>query len=164
MSLGTTVHWEESGEKLLAYIHAAEKDFAQSDFGARFLSQDSSLKLPHLMITGYIATTPSGACVSIYTHTYILNMHTYIGIATTLKRDGSDFSASIFGKLLRATGITIWTDVSGVYSADPRRVPDAQIIPEVREWGHTYIHTYIHTYMCRYPTPKLSSWLTLARK
>jgi aspartokinase/homoserine dehydrogenase 1 len=27
--------------------------------------------------------------------------------------------------------VTIWTDVSGVYSADPRRVPEAIIIPEV---------------------------------
>ena len=33
--------------------------------------------------------------------------------------------------MLKATGITIWTDVSGVYSADPRRVPEAIIIPEV---------------------------------
>ena len=53
------------------------------------------------------------------------------GIATTLKRDGSDYSASIFGKMLRSASITIWTDVSGVYSADPRRVPEAQILPEV---------------------------------
>jgi aspartokinase/homoserine dehydrogenase 1 len=64
------------------------------------------------MITGYIASTLEG-------------------VATTLKRDGSDFSASIFGKMLQSRGITIWTDVSGVYSADPRRVPDAQIIPDV---------------------------------
>ena len=33
--------------------------------------------------------------------------------------------------MLHAKSITIWTDVSGVYSADPRRVPEAQIIPEV---------------------------------
>lgn len=32
----------------------------------------------------------------------------------------SDYSASIFGRLLYATGITIWTDVDGVLSADPR--------------------------------------------
>ena len=33
--------------------------------------------------------------------------------------------------MLNAVSITIWTDVSGVYSADPRRVSSAQIIPEV---------------------------------
>jgi aspartokinase/homoserine dehydrogenase 1 len=62
-----------------------------------------------LVITGYIAS--DGA-----------------GIQTTLGRNGSDFSASIFGALLAASEIVIWTDVDGVLSADPRRVPDAQII------------------------------------
>jgi aspartokinase/homoserine dehydrogenase 1 len=62
-----------------------------------------------LIITGYIATNPAG-------------------IQTTLGRNGSDFSASIFGALLEAAEIQIWTDVDGVLSADPRRVPDAQVI------------------------------------
>lgn len=50
------------------------------------------------------------------------------GVQTTLGRNGSDFSASIFGSLLDAAGIVIWTDVDGVLSADPRRVPDARVI------------------------------------
>lgn len=50
------------------------------------------------------------------------------GVQTTLGRNGSDFSASIFGALLDAQAIHIWTDVDGVLSADPRRVPDAQVI------------------------------------
>jgi aspartokinase/homoserine dehydrogenase 1 len=50
------------------------------------------------------------------------------GIQTTLGRNGSDFSASIFGALLAAQEIVIWTDVDGVLSADPRRVPDAKVI------------------------------------
>ncbi|HUI61864.1 MAG TPA: bifunctional aspartate kinase/homoserine dehydrogenase I [Steroidobacteraceae bacterium] len=50
------------------------------------------------------------------------------GVQTTLGRNGSDFSASIFGKLLDASEIHIWTDVDGVLSADPRRVPDATVI------------------------------------
>jgi aspartokinase/homoserine dehydrogenase 1 len=50
------------------------------------------------------------------------------GLQTTLGRNGSDFSASIFGALLGAREIVIWTDVSGVLSADPRRVPDARVI------------------------------------
>ncbi len=44
------------------------------------------------------------------------------GQATTLKRNGSDFSATILGALFRSGHITIWTDVDGVYSADPRKV------------------------------------------
>lgn len=50
------------------------------------------------------------------------------GVRTTLGRNGSDFSASIFGALLQAAEIIIWTDVDGVLSADPRRVPDARVI------------------------------------
>jgi bifunctional aspartokinase / homoserine dehydrogenase 1 len=50
------------------------------------------------------------------------------GVQTTLGRNGSDFSASIFGALLDASEIHIWTDVDGVLSADPRRVPDATVI------------------------------------
>jgi aspartokinase/homoserine dehydrogenase 1 len=62
-----------------------------------------------LVVTGFIATDPRG-------------------VQTTLGRNGSDFSASIFGALLDAAEIHIWTDVDGVLSADPRRVPDAQVI------------------------------------
>lgn len=47
------------------------------------------------------------------------------GQATTLKRNGSDYSATIIGALFRAGHITIWTDVDGVYSADPRKVSEA---------------------------------------
>jgi aspartokinase/homoserine dehydrogenase 1 len=50
------------------------------------------------------------------------------GVQTTLGRNGSDFSGSIFGSLLDASEIQIWTDVDGVLSADPRRVPDAKVI------------------------------------
>lgn len=50
------------------------------------------------------------------------------GLQTTLGRNGSDFSASIFGDLLDAAEIHIWTDVDGVLSADPRLVPDATLV------------------------------------
>jgi len=50
------------------------------------------------------------------------------GQQTTLGRNGSDFSAAIFAALTAADELDIWTDVNGVMSADPRRVPDAQVI------------------------------------
>ena len=53
------------------------------------------------------------------------------GLYTTLGRNGSDFSASIVGALLDAGEIIIWTDVDGVMSADPNRVPEAAIIREL---------------------------------
>ena len=53
------------------------------------------------------------------------------GLQMTLGRNGSDFSASIFGALLDAESLTIWTDVDGVMSADPARVPEAHVIREL---------------------------------
>jgi aspartokinase/homoserine dehydrogenase 1 len=53
------------------------------------------------------------------------------GITTTLGRNGSDYSASIFGAALAADDIEIWTDVDGVLEADPRVVPAAGVISEL---------------------------------
>ena len=49
-------------------------------------------------------------------------------LQTTLGRNGSDFSAAIFAALTNADELSIWTDVAGVMSADPKQVPEAQII------------------------------------
>jgi aspartokinase/homoserine dehydrogenase 1 len=51
------------------------------------------------------------------------------GRATTLGRNGSDFSGAIFANLFDADELHIWTDVDGVLSADPRLVPDAVLLP-----------------------------------
>lgn len=64
------------------------------------------------VVTGFIASDPEG-------------------LQTTLGRNGSDFSASIVAALVEAENITIWTDVDGVMSADPNRVPDAQVISDL---------------------------------
>jgi bifunctional aspartokinase / homoserine dehydrogenase 1 len=53
------------------------------------------------------------------------------GRPTTLGRGGSDFSASILAAALDASELWIWTDVDGIMSADPRLVPDAQVLDEV---------------------------------
>jgi aspartokinase/homoserine dehydrogenase 1 len=53
------------------------------------------------------------------------------GITTTLGRGGSDYSAAIIGAALPADEVWIWTDVTGVMTADPRIVPTARTIPEV---------------------------------
>ena len=65
-----------------------------------------------VVVTGFIASDPEG-------------------LQTTLGRNGSDFSASIIAALLDAASIRIWTDVDGVMSADPNRVPEATVIPDL---------------------------------
>ena len=64
------------------------------------------------VITGFIATDEDG-------------------LQTTLGRNGSDYSAAIFAALSDASELSIWTDVDGVMSADPRRVPEAQVIDQL---------------------------------
>ena len=53
------------------------------------------------------------------------------GETTTLGREGSDYSAAIFGKLLRAESVSIWKDVDGVLNADPKKFEDTVLIPEL---------------------------------
>ncbi|XP_010265552.1 PREDICTED: bifunctional aspartokinase/homoserine dehydrogenase 2, chloroplastic-like isoform X2 [Nelumbo nucifera] len=75
-----------------------------------------------IIATGFIASTPQN-------------------IPTTLKRDGSDFSAAIMGALFMARQVTIWTDVDGVYSADPRKVSKAVILRKLsyqEAWEMSY--------------------------
>ena len=54
------------------------------------------------------------------------------GSVTLLGRGGSDYSASIFGIAAGAKEIQIWTDVNGMLTADPRLVPEARTIREIR--------------------------------
>lgn len=70
------------------------------------------------------------------------------GVTTTLGRGGSDYSAAIIGSAMNADVIEIWTDVSGVYSTDPRLAATARPIPymgfdEVRDlalYGAKVLH------------------------
>lgn len=50
------------------------------------------------------------------------------GGTAILGRGGSDTSAAYFGALLKAKRVEIWTDVPGMFSANPREVPDARLL------------------------------------
>jgi len=81
---------------------------------SRLRSQDRLLPLLEQgttpVITGFIGATEDG-------------------VTTTLGRNGSDYSASIFGALLGVEEVWIWTDVDGILSADPRAVAGARSLP-----------------------------------
>ena len=53
------------------------------------------------------------------------------GVMTTLGRGGSDFTASLVGLAVSADTIGIWTDVSGMYTSDPRFIKGTKSIPEI---------------------------------
>jgi aspartokinase/homoserine dehydrogenase 1 len=65
-----------------------------------------------LVITGFVASTDKGE-------------------TTTLGRSGSDYTAAIFAAALKAASLEIWTDVSGVMTADPKLVYSAITIPQL---------------------------------
>ena len=66
-----------------------------------------------LLITqGFIARAPDGG-------------------TAILGRGGSDTSAAYFGALLRARRVEIWTDVPGMFSANPRAVPEARLLNQL---------------------------------
>jgi len=64
------------------------------------------------VVTGFIGGTPSGKY-------------------TTLGRGGSDYSAAIVAAAIDASELQIWTDVAGMFSADPRLVKTATAIPQL---------------------------------
>ena len=53
------------------------------------------------------------------------------GITTTLGRGGSDYSAAILAAAVDAKVLEIWTDVSGMMTADPRLVSSPKLIPHI---------------------------------
>lgn len=73
---------------------------------------------PHLdaavipVVTGFCGRAPDGA-------------------TTVFGRGGSDLTATVLAGALRADEVTLWSDVDGVFTADPRVVADARVIPQL---------------------------------
>ncbi|MGY0556349.1 MULTISPECIES: bifunctional aspartate kinase/diaminopimelate decarboxylase [unclassified Lysobacter] len=78
---------------------------AEPGFGQRFAAQPA----PMLLTQGFIARHADGG-------------------TALFGRGGSDTSAACFGVLLNAERVEIWTDVPGMFSANPREVPDARLL------------------------------------
>ncbi len=49
----------------------------------------------------------------------------------TLGRGGSDYTGAILASALNARELQVWTDVDGIYNADPRLVPEAHVLPQL---------------------------------
>ncbi len=103
------------------YLDARQVVKTNDRFGSALVQYESTFKLIRQyfesrsdlqIVTGFIGST--------------MNNET-----TTLGRGGSDFTASIFGAALQVKEIQIWTDVNGVLTADPQKVPEAFTIPQL---------------------------------
>ncbi|HOA37275.1 MAG TPA: bifunctional aspartate kinase/homoserine dehydrogenase I [Flavihumibacter sp.] len=106
------VTWWDSRKLILtnAAFGNARVDFAATN--NRFREALLALKDPLVLMPGFIAADDRG-------------------ITTTLGRGGSDYTAAIAAAAVHATELQIWTDVSGMMTADPRWVPNAKVIPAI---------------------------------
>ncbi|TKY47810.1 Bifunctional aspartokinase/homoserine dehydrogenase 2 [Spatholobus suberectus] len=140
---GTDCKWLDAREVLIVNPTRSDQvdpDYLESEQRLEKWYSRNPSKV--IVATGFIASTPQN-------------------IPTTLKRDGSDFSAAIMGALFRARQVTIWTDVDGVYSADPRKVSDAVILKtlsyqeawEMSYFGANVLHPRTIVPVIRYGIP-----------
>lgn len=111
-SMGTDVLWKDSRELIVTNSNftAAEVDFTGTAEKVKqfFASAENNL----FLLPGFIAADKKG-------------------ITTTLGRGGSDYTAAILAACLDASSLEIWTDVSGMMTADPRLTANARIIPHI---------------------------------
>ncbi|WP_174634652.1 bifunctional aspartate kinase/homoserine dehydrogenase II [Yersinia thracica] len=99
-----------------SFLRAERAAQPQIDEGRSYpLLQQLIAQHPHqrLVVTGFISRNNTGETV-------------------LLGRNGSDYSATQVGALAGVERVTIWSDVAGVYSADPRKVKDACLLPLLR--------------------------------
>lgn len=140
---GLDCEWMDTREVLIVNpsgSNQVDPDFVESE--KRLEEWFSRHPSKTIVATGFIASTPQN-------------------IPTTLKRDGSDFSAAIMGAMVRARQVTIWTDVDGVYSADPRKVSEAVILRtlsyqeawEMSYFGANVLHPRTILPVMRYDIP-----------
>ena len=104
--------WKDSRELIVTNSNFtnAEVDFARTHLNLNEYFPNQPVDL--FIIPGFIAANAEG-------------------ITTTLGRGGSDFTAAIIAGALNAKSLEIWTDVSGMMTADPRLTANARIIPHI---------------------------------
>ncbi|MCG2613621.1 bifunctional aspartate kinase/homoserine dehydrogenase I [Terrimonas sp. NA20] len=112
LSNGVEVAWKDSRELIITNSNytAAEVDFTATAEKVRqyFSSSEAGL----FLLPGFISADKKG-------------------ITTTLGRGGSDYTAAILAACVDAVNLEIWTDVSGMMTADPRLTANARIIPRI---------------------------------
>lgn len=109
---GLNAGWKDSRELIVtdSQFTAAQVDYVVTN--NRIREYFARPEKPVCILPGFIAASEQG-------------------VTTTLGRGGSDFSAAIIASALNAEALEIWTDVSGMMTADPRLTANARIIPHI---------------------------------
>lgn len=125
------------GEQLSAYIIGEAMN--SSNIACRFIDSRQIVKTDNAFGSANVDITKTytaiAEAVKNSPHSFCI-MGGFIGsttdgITTTLGRGGSDYTASLVGAAVDAEVIEIWTDVDGVLTADPRKVPEAFSLEEI---------------------------------
>ncbi len=111
-SLGLETGWKDSREMIIT-------DSNHTNAAVDFLATNKN-------IADYFAS--SNAQVTVLPGFIAVDAN---GYTTTLGRGGSDYTAAIVAAALNASNFEIWTDVSGMMTADPRLVSTAKVIPQI---------------------------------
>ncbi|MFC5577459.1 bifunctional aspartate kinase/diaminopimelate decarboxylase [Lysobacter niabensis] len=119
-----------------AYLRSQGLDFGWCDArqwldavslpNASAWAQRLSVNCRHQGDAGFIERFARQAAPMLLTQGFIARHHD--GGTAILGRGGSDTSAAYFGALLKAKRVEIWTDVPGMFTANPRDVPDARLL------------------------------------
>lgn len=111
-AVGADATWKDSRELIITDSNHsfAAVDFAVTDDNIRNYFSEAPAAL--YVVPGFVASNP-------------------VGLTTTLGRGGSDYTAAIYASALDAKVLEIWTDVSGMMTADPRVVPNAKALPHI---------------------------------
>lgn len=124
------------GERSSAYI--ISQTLQQAGIPAEFLDARKIIRTDKTFSSAKVNFEKSYEIIHSYysEHTKVQVVTGFIssakgGLTTTLGRGGSDYTASLIAAGLNADAIEIWTDVSGVLTADPRRVKKAFTIPKL---------------------------------
>lgn len=110
--VGLNTAWKDSRELITTDAHFghAQVDFDSTDHQVTAFFQHTTAD--YIVLPGFIAATADKE-------------------TTTLGRGGSDYTAAIIAAAMDASVLEIWTDVSGMMTADPRLVPQAIAIPHI---------------------------------
>lgn len=111
-SKGIATTWWDSRKLIRTNSDFGNATVNFSSTSALLQAAKQELATVHIVMPGFIAANPEG-------------------ITTTLGRGGSDYTAAIAAACLDAQELEIWTDVSGMMTADPRWVPNAKVIPTI---------------------------------
>jgi len=125
-SAQTTVHYLRAAQVHAAHVAATDMLVTDHNFGhaepdtfatqvntKQVLAQTQAEQNTNIFVTeGFVGATPEGEI-------------------TTLGRGGSDYSAALYAEAVDAGEVQIWTDVKGLYTTDPRLVPQAQPLSEL---------------------------------